>query len=243
MSARLCYHCGELATDGLRWSLDIDGTQQPMCCPACKAVADTIIGSGLKDYYRHRTALPDMPPQQTRSARQQVRDELRVYDDLTLQSSFVRQIDDQVAEATLVIDGISCAACGWLIEHRLNQLHHLDQATLNLSSHRLVIRWQSTALKLSQIMEELQQLGYQAHPFSASKAEQQRLDESQIAFRRLTLAGFATMQVMMLAVPLVRGGVAGDFSAVRGVLAPRLHAVRKLSGGLQCPPLLRRRPA
>jgi len=69
MSQTLCFHCGETALEGNRWCLEIDGTEQPMCCPACKAVAETIIGSGLKDYYRHRTALPEIsPPTKTSSA-------------------------------------------------------------------------------------------------------------------------------------------------------------------------------
>ena len=71
------------------------------------------------------------------------------------------------------------------------------------------MRWVDADIKLSQIFEEIHQLGYQAHPFSATQAEQQRLQESKTAFRRLVVAGFATMQVMMLAVPLYVGELRG----------------------------------
>jgi Cu2+-exporting ATPase len=109
----------------------------------------------------------------------------------------------------LVISGISCAACAWLIEHRLNQLEYVISANLNLTTHRLLLVWQDDDIKLSQILEEIHQLGYQAHPFSATSAEQQRVQESKTAFRRLAVAGFATMQVMMLAVPLYVGALQG----------------------------------
>jgi Cu2+-exporting ATPase len=216
MSQSLCFHCGEIALEGNRWNLEIDGEAQTMCCPACKAVAETIIGSGLKDYYRHRTALPDVSPQQKRSANNDVRDELKLYDEAAIQQSFVQRCDrsnaeteQAEAEAILVISGISCAACAWLIEHRLNQLEHVVSVNLNLTTHRLLIRWLDDEVKLSQIFEEIHQLGYQAHPFSATAAEQQRIQESKTAFRRLAVAGFATMQVMMLSVPLYVGAMQG----------------------------------
>jgi Cu2+-exporting ATPase len=213
MSQNVCFHCGEIALEGNRWCLDIDGEEQTMCCPACKAVAEMIIGSGLKDYYKHRTALPEISPQQKRTASDDVREELKLYDEIAIQHPFViRTTNEQQhveAEAVLVISGISCAACAWLIEHRLNQLEHVVSANLNLTTHRLMIRWLDAGIKLSHIFEEIHQLGYQAHPFSATEAEHQRIQESKTAFRRLAVAGFATMQVMMLAVPLYVGALQG----------------------------------
>jgi Cu2+-exporting ATPase len=213
MSQNVCFHCGEMALEGNRWCLDIDGEEQTMCCPACKAVAETIIGSGLKDYYKHRTALPEISPQQKRTASDDVREELKLYDEIAIQYPFViRKTNEQQkieAEAILVISGISCAACAWLIEHRLNQLEHVVSANLNLTTHRLMVRWLDADIKLSHIFEEIHQLGYQAHPFSATEAEHQRIQESKTAFRRLAVAGFATMQVMMLAVPLYVGALQG----------------------------------
>jgi Cu2+-exporting ATPase len=213
MSQNVCFHCGEMALEGNRWCLDIDGENQTMCCPACKAVAETIIGSGLKDYYKHRTALPEISPKQKRTASGDVREELKLYDEIAIQHPFViRTTNEQQkieAEAILVISGISCAACAWLIEHRLNQLEHVVSANLNLTTHRLMVRWLDADIKLSHIFEEIHQLGYQAHPFSATEAEHQRIQESKTAFRRLAVAGFATMQVMMLAVPLYVGALQG----------------------------------
>lgn len=213
MSQNLCFHCGEIALEGSRWSLNIDGEEQVMCCPACKAVAETIIDSGLKDYYRHRTALPEVSPQQKRNARDEVSEEFKLYDEAAIQKPFVIHTENNQqqleAEAILVITGISCAACAWLIEHRLQQLEHITKVNLNLTTHRLMVSWIESEVNLSQIFEEIHQLGYQAHPFSATASEQHRIQESKTAFRRLALAGFATMQVMMLAVPLYVGELRG----------------------------------
>ena len=204
-----------------------------MCCPACKAVAETILAAGLKDYYRHRTALPEISPAQKRSASEDVREELKLFDAPALQKNFVTnknwgssqsaapkdsELDQEpILETTLVIDGISCAACAWLIDHRLAQIEGIESATLNLTSHRLVVSWFPNQLKLSQLLEEIHQLGYQAHPFSATAAETQRQSEKKMAFRRLAVAGIAAMQVMMLAVPLyvgMRSGISDQYEFV-----------------------------
>lgn len=203
-----CFHCGEPGADGERWSVVIDGEARPMCCPGCKAIAETIVASGLKDYYRHRTHLPELTPADFADEDLTARESLTLYDSEALQRRFVARNqgeNGELAEATFIIDGISCAACAWLIEHRVGQLPGVEQAVLNLSSHRLVVRWRYDAIKVSSIAEAIYRLGYKASPFSATQEEEQRDREGKQAIRRLAVAGIGTMQVMMLAVPLYVG--------------------------------------
>lgn len=51
-----CFHCGEPVPTGSNFTLEIKGIVQPMCCPGCQAVAQTILECGLASYYEHRTA-------------------------------------------------------------------------------------------------------------------------------------------------------------------------------------------
>ncbi|MGB1092139.1 MAG: heavy metal translocating P-type ATPase, partial [Oceanobacter sp.] len=205
-----CFHCGEPNKDGDRWAVEIDGEIKPMCCPGCKAVAETIIGSGLRDYYRHRTELPELSPSEIDSSAEiEARDSLKLYDSEAMQRRFVafskNENNERTAEATLVIDGISCAACAWLIEHQLDALDAVEEATLNLSNHRLVIRWHPDEISVSTLIENIYRLGYKASPFSATDEEQIRERENKKAIRRLAVAGIGMMQVMMIAVPLYVG--------------------------------------
>lgn len=199
-----CFHCGETTREGERWATEIDGQVRPMCCPGCKAVAETIVASGLKDYYKHRTQLPELSPADGDDQDLTARDTLKLYDSDALQRSFVAR-DGELAEATLIIDGISCAACAWLIEHRINQLPGVDNAVLNMSNHRLVVRWHYADIAVSSLIEAIYRLGYRASPFSATEQEAQRSRESKQAIRRLAVAGIGMMQVMMLSVPLYVG--------------------------------------
>ncbi|MFP3548614.1 cation transporter, partial [Rhizobium sp. SIMBA_035] len=70
----------------------------------------------------------------------QLAQELALYDRPDVQKPFVRHEGDQ-AETTLLIEGISCAACGWLIEKHLMRLPGVSEARLNLSNHRLYLQW------------------------------------------------------------------------------------------------------
>ncbi|GAM56794.1 P-type ATPase [Vibrio ishigakensis] len=85
-----------------------------MCCPGCQSVAQTIVDSGLVSYYQYRTEKAervDLVPEQLQS--------LIHYDNEEIQSEFVRN-DENTSEVTLSLDGVSCAACAWLIEKQMN---------------------------------------------------------------------------------------------------------------------------
>ena len=86
-------------------------------------MAEAIVAGGLESYYQHRSeasANPEALPVQ-------LVDELALYDRADVQKPFVRH-DGELAETTLMIEGISCAACGWLIEKHLRNLPGVAEA-------------------------------------------------------------------------------------------------------------------
>lgn len=206
MDNQSCFHCGEnIAEKDLeRWQVNIDNEPKSMCCPGCKAVAQSIVDSGLSSYYEHRTELPEISPAFETIDHNQVRQELLAYDSETVQDKFVVSFDNE-SEATLIVDGVTCAACAWLIEHRLKQFESVTEVSLNLSNYRLLVRWKTENINLSVLMESLFQLGYKVMPFTPTAAESQRHQEGKQAIRRLAIAGIGMMQVMMLSVPMYVG--------------------------------------
>ena len=98
---------------------------------------------------------------------------------------------------TLLMEGISCAACGWLIEKHLRSLPAVAEARLNLSNHRLHVRWADGQLPLSQLLGELRHIGYAAHPYQADRAAEQLASENRLALRQLGVAGLLWFQAMM----------------------------------------------
>ena len=155
-------------------------------------MADTIVQNGLEHYYRHRSEAANNP----RQLPQALPDELALYDRRDVQQPFVEQ-SGEWRETSLLIEGISCAACGWLIEKHLAALPGVAEAHLNLSNHRLRVRWSASALPLSELLGEVRRIGYAAHPWQADAAAEQLTRENRRAMRQLGVAGLLWMQVMM----------------------------------------------
>ncbi|SCW44342.1 MULTISPECIES: heavy metal translocating P-type ATPase [unclassified Pseudomonas] len=187
-----CYHCALPVPPGSRFTAVVLGEPRELCCPGCQAVAEAIVAGGLESYYLHRSeasANPETLPVQ-------LIDELALYDRPDVQQSFVRH-EGELAETTLLMEGISCAACGWLIEKQLRSLPAVAEARLNLSNHRLHVRWADAQLPLSTLLAELRQIGYVAHPYQADQACEQLAAQNRLALRQLGVAGLLWFQAMM----------------------------------------------
>ncbi|TBU72020.1 cadmium-translocating P-type ATPase [Pseudomonas daroniae] len=187
-----CYHCGLPVSAGTRFAAVVLGQSREMCCPGCQAVAETIVQNGLEHYYSHRSEAANNPQQLPQS----LPDELALYDRSDVQQPFVEH-HGELSETSLLIEGINCAACGWLIEKHLHALPGVAEAHLNLSNHRLQVRWDATILPLSQLLGEIRRIGYAAHPWQADAAAEQLTRENRRAMRELGVAGLLWMQVMM----------------------------------------------
>jgi len=200
-----CFHCGLPVPANADYAVEIDGRRQPMCCHGCQAVAQAIVDGGLGDFYRYRTAksptAQDLVPEQLQ--------ELALYDRDELQQSFVRKQAGEMREASLILEGIVCAACVWLNERHVRALPGVVEFAVNYSTHRARVRWDNERIRLSDILEAISAIGYHAHPFDPGRQEQLYRKERKSALRRLAVAGLGMMQVMMLAVALYSGAHEG----------------------------------
>lgn len=197
-----CYHCGlplpDLAERDALPQVTIMGQPRALCCTGCAVVAQAIVDNGLADYYRTRDAMPESP----REARPEILAQLSLYDHADFQKTFVRALAEHEREASLMLEGITCAACVWLNEQHLASLPGVMAVDINYATRRARIRWDETRIKLSEILEGVQQIGYRAHPYDATRTEQLARDERRTALWRVWVAGFGMMQVMMYAIPV-----------------------------------------
>ena len=187
-----CYHCGLPVPAGSTWHARVLGETRAMCCPGCQAVAEAIVNAGLESYYQHRSESSTNPA----ALPQALSDELALYDREDVQQPFVQHEGD-LASTSLMIEGISCAACGWLIERHLLRLDGVSEASLNLSNHRLQVRWSDSRLPLSELLAELRRIGYAAHPYQADQVAERLASENRRSLRQIGVTGLLWMQVMM----------------------------------------------
>jgi Cu2+-exporting ATPase len=198
-----CFHCGERVPPGARHGVRVGGIWKAMCCAGCEAVASAILGRGLGDYYRLRESVCGTP--------QASPDDLELYDDPAVQRSFVRRNGDR-SEALLLLEGLRCPACAWLNERVISARPGVLGVNVNYATHVATVRWDSARTRLSELLRAVQEIGYRASPFDASRAVALQRAERRGALARIAVAGLGAMQVMMYAVPAYLAGD-GEMSA------------------------------
>jgi len=220
-----CFHCGLPVPPGTDYRVEIDASPRPMCCPGCAAVASAIVDNGLGDFYRHRSAdAPNpeqvLPPQLA---------ELALYDRPELQRSFVTAQAGDEREASLILEGITCAACVWLNERHVGALPGVISFQVNYATHRARLRWDESQISLSAVLEAIAAIGYAAHPFDPNRQQEVAKRERRRAIRRLAVAGLGAMQVMMIAVALYLDD---------GTLSPRMWSFLRWTSLLVATPVV-----
>ncbi|HOY22561.1 MAG TPA: heavy metal translocating P-type ATPase [Cellvibrio sp.] len=194
-----CYHCGLPVPPNSHFSVVINDQPQPMCCPGCQAVAMAIVDGGLENFYTYRTE------NNSRSDSQTLNTNWQIYDLPEVQSEFVTEFDAHYRQASLLLEGISCAACSWLIETHLQKNSAVKMVSVNVSTHRCTLVWSPELSPLSEVLKSLAQIGYKPRPATDDQQQEFFKKENRIALFRLGVAGFGMMQAMMVAVGIYFG--------------------------------------
>lgn len=185
-----------------------------MCCPGCVAVAELIDSGGLTGFYEQRTAFNVKPD--TYEEWQET--QFRVYDDPALADTFCEVLETGEKSARLLLSGVTCAACTWLIETSLATAPGIAYASVNLRDSRLDVRFDPASCQVSDIFVHLQKLGYAAKPYKADSRRQQLQVERRDALKRLAVAALGMMQVGMFAIALHAGDLQGIASEYESLL-------------------------
>jgi Cu2+-exporting ATPase len=174
------------------------------CCNGCKSVCEAIHAAGLEGFYQ-RTPEGEVlgpPPEPPK--------ELALYDIDAVQEEFVDSLGE-TREINLLVEGIHCAACVWLIENSLKALPGVAEARVNLTGRRLRLKWDNSRLKLSQALRRLGEIGYAAVPFDPEVAEGSLQRANRRLLYRLAVAAFGMMNLMWISIALYSGADQGEF--------------------------------
>ncbi|MBK8176723.1 MAG: heavy metal translocating P-type ATPase metal-binding domain-containing protein [Rhodospirillales bacterium] len=192
----LCRHCGAAVLPGT-----------PFCCSGCEAAYAIVRGLGLEAYYRRRTIDPTQRP-----LRPEIDAPPVVYD------AFVDETGAGVASITLIVEGLHCAACVWLIESVLTRQPGIVDARINMTTRRMRVRWRVGETTPEQFVGAVERLGYRLVPWDPACLAQSGEREEKTLLRALAVAGFATGNVMLLSVSIWAGASEGMGPATRTFL-------------------------
>ena len=136
--------------------------------------------------------------------------DLALYDLDEVQAEFVSELGKQ-REIHLLVEGIHCAACVWLIERALGQTPGVLEAQVNLAGKRLKVRWDNEQIKLSAILSQLGHIGYAAVPYDPDVAEGKLKQQNRALLFRMAFAGFAMMNLLWISIALYSGAAQSEF--------------------------------
>ncbi|MEC3863397.1 heavy metal translocating P-type ATPase metal-binding domain-containing protein [Mesobacterium sp. TK19101] len=180
----LCFHCTKAALHPV-WGR-VFGHTETFCSEACRDVAAQIDAAGLTDYYAHRNAPPEDRSERLRAT---------AFDDDRLVNSFVKD-GPAGRSAAFLLEGVSCSACMWLIEQRLHKLDGLVDLRMDQTARQAYVTWDPDQLKVSDILTAVDEIGFTAHPFDATRREALQEEEKRRSVERLLFAGLLMMPVM-----------------------------------------------
>ncbi len=122
-------------------------------------------------------------------------------------SHYVKHLGSGLAHIDLAVEGVNCAGCMSKIERGLSAIPDVTLARVNLTDRRVALEWKEGALDPGNFIDRLAELGYKAYPFETVSAEAAEVENSRFLLRCLGVAAFATMNVMMLSIPVWSGNV------------------------------------
>jgi Cu2+-exporting ATPase len=188
-----CAHCGRDTPGGARF-----------CCTGCEAAFRLIGELGLDAYYDRRRMMGATGRPAADAEAIAV-------------TPFVRQ-EPGLCRLDLLVDGLECGACAWLIEAALAREPALAHARVNLSQRRLGLSWRGAPELGERLAGRVRALGYAVAPFDVERLSATVDAEERALLRALAVAGFAAANVMLLSVSVWSGAVGEMGPATRDLL-------------------------
>jgi P-type Cu2+ transporter len=190
-----CFHCGQPNPKSSPWHAVLDGAERRFCCAGCLGVAQTIRAAGLDQFYRRRERF-DSRPLETASD-----DESARHAEAAQGAGLVIRLDDDLCETSLLLEGIHCAACTWLVESYLERQMGVAHVSVNFATRRAYVRWNAKMVTLAELLRAIATIGYRGYPYDPARREALARRESRSLLLRTAIALLAMMQVMMFAIP------------------------------------------
>ncbi|NKC29539.1 heavy metal translocating P-type ATPase [Falsiroseomonas selenitidurans] len=187
LSRAECAHCGAGLAPG----------QGAFCCHGCAGAHALVRGLGLDAFYRRRDMAagtlrpPESPP---------------AFD----AESLAVALPDGTHRLELMLSGLSCGACVWLVEQALAAESDVLRARASLSARRLTIVWRGPAARGRDLAALVARLGFRVAPWSPACLRAAEDAEGQALVRALGIAAFGAMNVMLVSVAVWVGGDMGE---------------------------------
>lgn len=175
-----CLHCEK----------NLEADQKDFCCNGCQSAYQIIQENNCENYYISRIISP-----KEFSLKPDLENELDILEFISITQNNECQVD-------LMIQGLHCGACVWLIENLLKKQSNVIDARINLTQKTLRIKWIGDKKYGNDLVKLINKIGYKLFP-----ADQEILDKIEEKFdnklfKSLAVAGFGAGNIMLFSLPL-----------------------------------------
>jgi len=184
----ICYHCGDDVISG-----DFVIEDKQFCCHGCKSVFQILSENKLCSYYNY-----NQHPGATRTRTDKRFDYLS---EPSIVSELIDYTDKQVTIVTFYIPHIHCSSCLWLLE-QLNKINPaVHYCRVDFLKKQLNIRFDHHKLSLQQLVELLDDIGYEPLISLQDIIKKQNSAPKDNLVLQIAVAGFCFGNVMLLSFP------------------------------------------
>jgi len=202
-----CDHCHLEFTQDVM----IEDNGHYFCCNGCQGVFHLLSDQGLDGFYKKLGDEQLTPPQEQY-------EDSNNFNAPAFYERFVKVNKDGFSEVSLIIEGIHCSACVWLNEKALLNMDGIIATNINYTNNKAKIVWDDDVVKLSEIIDMIRAIGYNAYPYDASLQEEKANKERKDYYLRIAVAVFATMNMMTIMVAQYAGYFSGISAEVKHIL-------------------------
>ena len=183
-----CLHCGS----------SVGKSQGEFCCVGCNVAYNIINKLNLGKYYDYCKNVYGRSPTKV----------IEIENDVDYLEYIESSADyHSCNRIVLALSGVQCGACVWLVENTLKKEDAIKVARVNLSTNRLIIEWIGDIHLINTFVHSIEKLGYKVTPFIPDQALMEAASRQKDILKRLTVAGAASVQVMMLSFSIWAGNM------------------------------------
>ncbi len=206
-----CSHCHIEYDESALHAAQINGKDEFFCCRGCEGVFRLLSDFNLTNFY-------DKIGQTTLSPPKERANDLAKFDSEAYAQKYIKTRTDGTCEVSLIIEGIHCIACVWLNQKILNATSGVISADINFTNNKAKIVFDSGAIKLSEIIQKIRAIGYNAEAYDPKILERANAKNRKNYYTRLIVALFCTMNIMWIAVAQYSGYFLGMEQDIKDIL-------------------------
>ncbi len=206
-----CSHCNLEFDESVMIADGEENSPLHFCCKGCQGVYHLLQNEGLGSFY---AKLGDNALAPVSS----IDHELEKFDLEGFERKYVKSTSEGDKQIHLIIEGIHCAACVWLNEKVLHKQEGILEATINYSNNKAKVVWDPQTIKLSQIIEIIRSIGYNAYPYDPVLQEERANQTKRDYYSRILMAVFGSMNIMWIAIAQYAGYFTGIEQRFKDIL-------------------------